>query len=222
MSAKSGYAFVVDTEIFAGGFEREMVAYMTGFVGECGVGEEIAEEADALLRETLPKVHQWLRQHVELKTDNEENPCPRPAQIYPTPGWFNDGMGDYFRDGADPGVVCRAYVKAVEDYFAPLARAAETRAEQATDPAVALSWRQDAARSLERIKEAQAREVPFRFHAYLSVALWLTHLPPPFVREVLEARARSFAAAPPGPFPLRPAGVTIAITGFRVINLQET
>jgi hypothetical protein len=40
----SGYIFVVDTEEYAGNFEREMCAYATGMTGECGVGYEGAKQ----------------------------------------------------------------------------------------------------------------------------------------------------------------------------------
>ncbi len=44
----SGYgnsvAFVIDTDKYAGNFEREMCAYVTGKIGECGVGSEHIEK----------------------------------------------------------------------------------------------------------------------------------------------------------------------------------
>jgi hypothetical protein len=43
--------FVVDTDTYAGNFEREMCAYITGQVGECEVGEEIAKAARMMLIE---------------------------------------------------------------------------------------------------------------------------------------------------------------------------
>ena len=36
------FALVIDTDQFAGSFEREMAAFCTGHVGECGVGESMA------------------------------------------------------------------------------------------------------------------------------------------------------------------------------------
>jgi len=41
---KDGYAFIIDTNSYAGNFEREMTAHLTGIVGECGVGEELIED----------------------------------------------------------------------------------------------------------------------------------------------------------------------------------
>ena len=37
------YSFIVDTDSYAGNFEREMTAYVTGVVGECNVGIDEAE-----------------------------------------------------------------------------------------------------------------------------------------------------------------------------------
>lgn len=36
------YKFIIDTDSYAGNFEREMCAFVTGRVGECEVGEELA------------------------------------------------------------------------------------------------------------------------------------------------------------------------------------
>ena len=44
------YLFVIDTDIYAGNFERQMCAYITGQIGECEVGKENAE----LARQEIP------------------------------------------------------------------------------------------------------------------------------------------------------------------------
>ncbi len=36
------YLFVIDTDTYAGSFEREICAYVTGQIGECEVGKEEA------------------------------------------------------------------------------------------------------------------------------------------------------------------------------------
>jgi hypothetical protein len=41
---KNGYAFVIDTDQYAGNFEREMTAYLTGRIGQCGVGDNMIEK----------------------------------------------------------------------------------------------------------------------------------------------------------------------------------
>lgn len=37
------FTFIVDTDKYSGNFEREMCAFVTGQVGECGVGDEYAD-----------------------------------------------------------------------------------------------------------------------------------------------------------------------------------
>lgn len=41
---QSRWIFLIDTDSYAGNFEREMTAYCTGAVGNCEVGQEFAEQ----------------------------------------------------------------------------------------------------------------------------------------------------------------------------------
>lgn len=83
------YTCRIDTTEYSGNFEREMVAFITGQTGECGVGEENAEVAvQQLSTDTL----EWLEEYMLFTTDDRG--CSRPAEIVPTPGWSNDGMGN--------------------------------------------------------------------------------------------------------------------------------
>lgn len=85
---QSEKAIIIDTEMYAGNFEREMVAYVTGEVGECGVGTDAAEVA----QEELPaEARAWFEMNIVQTSD--EHGCWRPASIAPTPGWSNNGHG---------------------------------------------------------------------------------------------------------------------------------
>jgi len=75
------YILVIDTDSYAGNFEREMTAYCTGEVGECGVGEE---EAEIFQEETGEN----FSAKIESRPD-EEDGCQRPCEI-----WKN-GAGPY-------------------------------------------------------------------------------------------------------------------------------
>ena len=88
------YIFVVDTDSYAGDFEREMTAYMTGQVGECGVGGEFRE----VFAEETGNEH--LFDELVIKRPDDHG-CFRPCKIWPTLGWFNNGMGGHFRDGQE-------------------------------------------------------------------------------------------------------------------------
>lgn len=86
------YLFVVDTNQYAGNFEREMAAYMTGKYGDCGVGDR---EADIF------------NQEIGINPDDEDNHpfkniirvpdgehgCNRPVTLVATPGLRNNGQG---------------------------------------------------------------------------------------------------------------------------------
>lgn len=101
------FKLVVDTEQYSGNFEREMCAYITGQVGECSVGEDWVE----MYGETIRHLD-WWRDHIVERADDSESPCYRPVTIYPTEGWFNNGVGFHYR-ADNPGqqtVKCPAYM----------------------------------------------------------------------------------------------------------------
>jgi hypothetical protein len=95
------FIFVVDTNLYAGNFEREMCGYVTGTYGECGVGIEEAEcfvkslnqagQDGAALQEAFAAI-------ISQEPDDSDHPCYRPAGIWPTPGRWNNGQGQHFDD----------------------------------------------------------------------------------------------------------------------------
>lgn len=97
----------INTEQYAGNFERELCAYVTGQYGECGVGDLIAQGARKSIKNLV-----WFEHH--LQWDSDEFDCCRPVIIQPTEGWFNNGMGKCYKtEGAD---FERAKDEAVEAY----------------------------------------------------------------------------------------------------------
>ena len=84
--------FVIDTDSYAGNFERELCAYMTGCVGECGVGDDMRT-----IFETEVGDPDELFEFIVSEPD--EHGCSRPVTIYPNPRWFNDGNGNHYREG---------------------------------------------------------------------------------------------------------------------------
>ena len=77
--------FVIDTDSYAGNFERDMCAYITGCIGECEVGEEFAQ---LYLQETGEKYSQF---DVLLEHRPDDEGCFRPTYMYHTKGWLYDG-----------------------------------------------------------------------------------------------------------------------------------
>lgn len=41
---KKEYSLIIDTDSYAGNFERELCAYLTGHIGECGVGSKYVDD----------------------------------------------------------------------------------------------------------------------------------------------------------------------------------
>ena len=85
------YIFVIDTNLYSGNFEREMCAYLTGRVGECGVGEK----EQRLFEKEVPE-YSYSEEYIEDRQD--EHGVYRPVSIWPTPGFWNDGLGDHYPD----------------------------------------------------------------------------------------------------------------------------
>lgn len=68
MNLKEGFAVIIDTNDYAGNFEREMTAFCTGIVGECEVGEEyIDHKIGELFDEAIQQV-------------SDDNGCYRPCE----------------------------------------------------------------------------------------------------------------------------------------------
>ncbi|MBU1976527.1 MAG: hypothetical protein KKA62_01075 [Nanoarchaeota archaeon] len=82
------YLFVIDTDTYAGNFERQMCAYVTGQIGECEVGKEQAR----LAKQEIPEVVAQLEELIKSVPD--EHGCHRPVSIFPNPRYGNDGQGN--------------------------------------------------------------------------------------------------------------------------------
>jgi hypothetical protein len=206
-SNPTSIAIVVDTESYAGNFEREMCAFVTGQIGECGVGEDIAEEEAGSIRHL-----DWWRDHVVPEPD--DNGCRRPASIWPTPGWFNNGLGGNYRD--DPALYGEAADAGAEAMRAHHARYREQneKAKAAGHP----SWVNadiDAIRESDARKVAAYRERARRHPSHLSVAIFVDEVPPDDVMSELRERAALFAS---GRRHLRSwqSGDPLVVTGFRI------
>ena len=100
---RSCYLVVVDTDQYAGSFEREMVAFMTGHVGECGVGQKHADlaqkESEALGFDPRMETYFGFPEVVYFSDGN----CRRPATIWETNTWVADGCGGYKKSPSGKG-----------------------------------------------------------------------------------------------------------------------
>jgi hypothetical protein len=90
---KPKHLFVIDTEQYAGNFERPLCAWCTGQVGECGVGQREADD----FRATHPDMAEAFIGLVE-QFDRDGRGCLRPVCLVDTPGWLNNGLGLNYQD----------------------------------------------------------------------------------------------------------------------------
>jgi hypothetical protein len=154
--------FVIDTNSYAGNFERELTAYCTGIVGELGNGEEEA----ANFKKRCADHTEIFEDLVELK--NDEHGYPWPCEIYPTPGFFNDGMGNEYPDSEwGSKKVVDAYRKEIRSY-----QKQHPGSLPEDDPKTAL---------------------PSRAPSYQSVAIYLNGKPGQELAGFLRTRAQEYA-----------------------------
>lgn len=168
------YYFVIDTDEYAGNFERQTCAYVTGVVGECDVGDSIAAKA----RESIPqKMLDIFDEHI--KSEPDRHGCYRPCKIYPTPGFYNNGLGFAFVDGEEEQAI-EAYRQNCIDYgnkqfYAHIPEEQEKHCKRWYD------------------KAANAENEYGHFPSYQSVAIAFYDEPDEDVIELMKSRAEEWA-----------------------------
>lgn len=80
------WVFVIDTDQYAGNFEREMCAYCTGMIGQCGVGEEMMElfKEDFKLEANKYDEDNPFMDYIDIWVMNDDG-CGRPTSIWRSP-----------------------------------------------------------------------------------------------------------------------------------------
>lgn len=77
------WIFIIDTNTYAGNFEREMCAYCTGMIGECEVGEEMTHlfEKDLELKINKYDEDHPFMDYIDDRIMHEDG-CRRPTSIW--------------------------------------------------------------------------------------------------------------------------------------------
>lgn len=203
------YLFVIDTNRYAGNFEREMCAYITGQIGECEVGEEQAK----LAKQEIPEVVAKLEELIESVPD--EHGCHRPCSIFPTPGWFNHGMGGHFQEGQETEALVH-YKKEVKKYYESQIK--RTKLIKAGTN----GWSKEAKireiqECQDEIDEANSMNIVSKHPAYMSVAIYFNSKPSSRLLDIMKKRARNIAKRGIG---LEGYEQKIEIEGFRLLTQQ--
>jgi hypothetical protein len=186
------YVYIIDTTEYAGNFEREMCAYITGMTGDCGVGREFAEMYSQDTGEDESKFYEFVEQRAD------DNGCMRPCSIHPTPGWFNHGMGEHFKIGEDAKAL-KDYVKVVTSESKENIKNLEgtkaklLRGEKYANWTVAACDR-EIKENKKEIEKVMKLKKPSHFAAYLSVAIYFHKKPTQELTDLMKRRALNFAA----------------------------
>lgn len=210
----SCWILVIDTDSYSGNFERELTAYLTGQLGECGVGDRLAELFKTETKTDKPPV----KFEDMVLSVSDERGCYRPCSIYPTPGWYNDGMGGHYKAGDEDNAL-KTYQKTVEtDVNKEKARYEGYLKNMPT------GWTEkDVRRQLKaiekRLDDAKKLKKVSKFPAYQSVAIFFSKKPSEKTIAWLKTRAEGYDKARktaydwdrgPGP----------KILGWRLVNHQ--
>jgi hypothetical protein len=204
------YLIIIDTNKYSGNFERAMCAYITGVVGECGTCEKCK---DIALKELNQETIDWFEDNVVQVPD--EHGVLRPCAIRPTPGWFNDGVGNNWRDGADPQEVKWKKIESVTKYYTPLVERAKANIAKGNT-----QWERDLKGYVARMKEAVNNDV-VKYDAYQSVAIFFKTLPTEDLVKHMVYRAKKFCTKENIPAFIGNILEDITVDGFRLIHSEE-
>jgi len=155
--------FVIDTDEYAGNFEREITTYITGIVGDCGRDMKI----QAHVRPLIPSDRLDMFDDL-IGSESDDNGCRRPAKTYPTPGWYNNGLGFHYQAGQEAQALAE-YIKFVTEN--------DTYEDDEID---------------EKIKQVK-RDGVGKCLAYNSVAICLNAEPTDDMVDFIKARAEEYA-----------------------------
>lgn len=188
MANQTTYRLVVDTDAYAGNFERESIAFATGLVGECEVG---SGEAALALDELDKKTVEWWKKHAIHQVD-EENGCRRPALLVPTPGYFNNGYGQHFEDTPENEKI--ALEKFQQTILAHKTKNIEDLERVTLGQG---GWTVDTVARHKKsyeldIQNALALKSPKKFPSYQSVAIDVSSEPPEYVLQSFFSRMREY------------------------------
>jgi hypothetical protein len=188
------YIFVIDTESYAGNFEREMCGYATGY----------DDEYAALARPDLFRLEEpelvdgeetIFYEIFDIRTNEpgDDGGYPHPCDSFPTPGWFNNGVGGQFREGQEE--------EAKEAKKQYCLREAERH--------------KDSGQQARQMWKKRAEEPMFKYPCHNSVAIFFDELPSQKLLNVLQRRCRKFAQQIKE---ISGHGESVTITGFRLLE----
>lgn len=184
--AGSTWALVIDTDGYAGNYERQLTAFCTGRIGECEVGEEHVARFQAEENPNpfpMDDDDEWVEGTPDiLHLMDDDDGCRRPCAIHTSPNWFNDGIGHHYRVDDHPPEAEMIDVHEAADV---------AHYERSSHP-------DDRERNVQRARdhaaEMRANGKINRYPAYMSVAIYFDRRPSDEQIAVIRRRAETFFA----------------------------
>jgi hypothetical protein len=223
-NAGTEWTFVIDTDDYAGKFEREMCAYITGCTGDCGVGSEFAELADKeVAKDILEKFDDY------IANVPDEHGCNRPVTIWPSTNWWNDGIGNQWRnDDSDIEKHRAAYAKSYADIYNGYMKTPLAAIESLKNGIPYSNWTIAAAAkeitANQKIIDKAKNIKKLKHHpAYNSVGIWFQKKPTAKLIKLMKERAQNFAKAKRDLGQEWDKDFELTIEGFRLVyNIHKS
>jgi hypothetical protein len=198
--------FIIDTNKYAGNFEREMCAYLTGVIGECGVGND--------LMNINTKINGVIQQP-------DDNNFFRPCSIYPTPNYYNNGLGFQYQEGEEELALLKYKEYVIKEETKWMELEENHRGKNVptwTDSAIDNSIK----RRKEKIKDVSNKTQVDKYPSYQSVIIFfkddsLTEE----VMNIMKERAYMFLEKKVGKMFNYHPDLDIKIEKFRVVHIKD-
>lgn len=189
------YTFIIDTNQYAGNFERHMCAFMTGMIGDCGIGEEYAKMYKNCGLSPMKEL---------LTYKSDEHGVYRPCGIFPTPGWINSGYKNYryVIDNLDEEKALAEYNENIEKE----AKKIESQIYQGKDT-------EYSKKQADQYRKNYKRDKLQKWPAYNSVGIYMVVRPTDKEIALLKERAHAFTSLKSE----HPCFSSISIEGFRLL-----
>ena len=176
------YGYIIDTDEYAGNFEREMCAWITGTTGDCGVGHRLADEYD---------------RRIETVQIADEYDCERPVRVHPTPGYYNNGLGFAYKDGEEDLALQEHKKSAVETYTGYIRNNIISYEHFMKEKREGWTY-EGIVRSIGdhvgKITRSLGETVPAKFPSYQSVLIFLAEKPNARTIGLIERRAHEYVS----------------------------
>ena len=188
------YLLIIDTDKYAGNFERQLTAFCTG-ADDGSHGEPEGNDFRYWL-EDEEKTSKW--EKLVTSCNDEDIGYPRVCTIWPTTGRYNNGSGFHYDAGADETEPRAKAKESAINYFTPLIKVCEDRLdnEDFQEDNGGRGWTKEVSERtiagyLESIAKAGTGSV--QYPAYESVAIFLSEKPTEADMAIFVERLREFS-----------------------------